>query len=242
VAAVALPGERSEGSRASLQPACITPVLEGIGGAHRQSTCGITAGTVINCCHQRGNTVLRGGSWPTSHCELRTAPWRWACGHSPRCSPLPDRAVDLFANSASGAGPTTACSICTRCVRVCDGGGGRPRSGTWLAGEHCGSRRARSALGERDACTDCASALMRLPYRRPLFPGDTVEEKARGFPASAGALLRAPSSARLRGAAMSSPLVQQLPEHQRQASCVWHRSGWPAAPRCHMSISLISME
>jgi len=176
-----------EGS-GKLQPACITPVLEGMGGCATDSPTlrGLPPHGDRTAVH-RGEPRLR-VCVANGHCELQDRAVEVGMDHSRLPYRFPDRAVDL-SHQRFGLDHnrcilcTAACGSATRWRR--------PRLGRGLAGRALPDhRRARSALGAVDACTDCGKCVMVCPTGA-LFPkGDTVEEKHED-PSQLVALLRA---------------------------------------------------
>ncbi|APD48826.1 MULTISPECIES: bidirectional hydrogenase complex protein HoxU [Synechococcaceae] len=176
-----------EGS-GKLQPACITPVLEGMVVRTDSPTLRDYRRTVIELLFTEGNHVCA-VCVANGHCELQDRAVEVGMDHSRLPYRFPDRAVDL-SHQRFGL-DHNRCILCTRCVRVCDEVEGAHVWDVAWRGEHC---RIIAGLdqpwGAVDACTDCGKCVMVCPTGA-LFPkGDTVEEKHED-PSQLVALLRA---------------------------------------------------
>ncbi|MCT0205613.1 (2Fe-2S)-binding protein, partial [Synechococcus sp. CS-602] len=122
-----------EGS-GKLQPACITPVLEGMEVRTDSPTLRDYRRTVIELLFTEGNHVCA-VCVANGHCELQDRAVEVGMDHSRLPYRFPDRAVDL-SHQRFGL-DHNRCILCTRCVRVCDEVEGAHVWDVAWRGEHC---------------------------------------------------------------------------------------------------------
>ncbi|NQV10658.1 MAG: bidirectional hydrogenase complex protein HoxU [Cyanobacteria bacterium] len=163
-----------EGS-GKLEPACITPVLEGMVVRTDTSRLQDYRRTVIELLFTEGNHVCA-VCVANGHCELQDRAVDVGMDHSRLPYRYPDRPVDL-SHHLFGL-DHNRCILCTRCVRVCDEVEGAHVWDVGWRGEHC---RIISGLnqpwGEVDSCTNCGKCVQVCPTGALFHKGDTAEEK-----------------------------------------------------------------
>jgi bidirectional [NiFe] hydrogenase diaphorase subunit len=176
-----------EGS-AKLQPACLTPVAEGMVVRTDTPRLRDYRRTVIEMLFTEGNHVCA-VCVANGHCELQDRAVEVGMDHSRLPYRHPDRPVDLT-HHLFGL-DHNRCILCTRCVRVCDEVEGAHVWDVGWRGEHC---RIISGLnqpwGAVDACTDCGKCVQVCPTGALFDKADTSGEK-HADPARLGALVRA---------------------------------------------------
>jgi len=176
-----------EGS-AKLQPACLTPVAEGMVVRTDTPRLRDYRRTVIEMLFTEGNHVCA-ICVANGHCELQDRAVEVGMDHSRLPYRHPDRPVDL-SHPLFGL-DHNRCILCTRCVRVCDEVEGAHVWDVGWRGEHC---RIIAGLNEPwgavDACTDCGKCVQVCPTGALFDKADTTGEK-HADPARLGALVRA---------------------------------------------------
>ena len=176
-----------EGS-AKLQPACLTPVAEGMVVRTDTTRLRDYRRTVIEMLFTEGNHVCA-VCVANGHCELQDRAVEVGMDHSRLPYRHPDRPVDLT-HHLFGL-DHNRCILCTRCVRVCDEVEGAHVWDVGWRGEHC---RIISGLnqpwGAVDACTDCGKCVQVCPTGALFDKADTTAEK-HADPGRLGALVRA---------------------------------------------------
>ena len=176
-----------EGS-AKLQPACLTPVAEGMVVRTDTPRLRDYRRTVIEMLFTEGNHVCA-VCVANGHCELQDRAVEVGMDHSRLPYRHPDRPVDLT-HHLFGL-DHNRCILCTRCVRVCDEVEGAHVWDVGWRGEHC---RIISGLnqpwGAVDACTDCGKCVQVCPTGALFDKADTTGEK-HADPARLGALVLA---------------------------------------------------
>ena len=176
-----------EGS-AKLQPACLTPVAEGMVVRTDTTRLRDYRRTVIEMLFTEGNHVCA-VCVANGHCELQDRAVEVGMDHSRLPYRHPDRPVDLT-HHLFGL-DHNRCILCTRCVRVCDEVEGAHVWDVGWRGEHC---RIISGLnqpwGAVDACTDCGKCVQVCPTGALFDKADTTGEKHTD-PGRLGALVRA---------------------------------------------------
>ena len=176
-----------EGS-AKLQPACLTPVAEGMVVRTDTPRLRDYRRTVIEMLFTEGNHVCA-VCVANGHCELQDRAVEVGMDHSRLPYRHPDRPVDL-SHPLFGL-DHNRCILCTRCVRVCDEVEGAHVWDVGWRGEHC---RIIAGLNEPwgavDACTDCGKCVQVCPTGALFDKADTTGEK-HADPARLGALVRA---------------------------------------------------
>ena len=163
-----------EGS-AKLQPACLTPVAEGMVVRTDTPRLRDYRRTVIEMLFTEGNHVCA-VCVANGHCELQDRAVEVGMDHSRLPYRHPDRPVDLT-HHLFGL-DHNRCILCTRCVRVCDEVEGAHVWDVGWRGEHC---RIISGLnqpwGAVDACTDCGKCVQVCPTGALFDKADTSGEK-----------------------------------------------------------------
>ena len=176
-----------EGS-GKLQPACLTPVAEGMVVRTDTPRLRDYRRTVIEMLFTEGNHVCA-VCVANGHCELQDRAVEVGMDHSRLPYRHPDRPVDL-SHPLFGL-DHNRCILCTRCVRVCDEVEGAHVWDVGWRGEHC---RIIAGLNEPwgavDACTDCGKCVQVCPTGALYDKADTTGEK-HADPARLGALVRA---------------------------------------------------
>ena len=176
-----------EGS-GKLQPACLTPVAEGMVVHTDTPRLQDYRRTVIEMLFTEGNHVCA-VCVANGHCELQDRAVEVGMDHSRLPYRHPDRPVDLT-HHLFGL-DHNRCILCTRCVRVCDEVEGAHVWDVGWRGEHC---RIISGLnqpwGAVDACTDCGKCVQVCPTGALFDKADTTAEKHTD-PGRLGALVRA---------------------------------------------------
>jgi bidirectional [NiFe] hydrogenase diaphorase subunit len=176
-----------EGS-GKLQPACLTPVAEGMVVHTDTPRLQDYRRTLIEMLFTEGNHVCA-VCVANGHCELQDRAVEVGMDHSRLPYRHPDRPVDLT-HHLFGL-DHNRCILCTRCVRVCDEVEGAHVWDVGWRGEHC---RIISGLnqpwGAVDACTDCGKCVQVCPTGALFDKADTTGEK-HADPARLGALVRA---------------------------------------------------
>jgi bidirectional [NiFe] hydrogenase diaphorase subunit len=176
-----------EGS-GKLQPACLTPVAEGMVVRTDTPRLRDYRRTVIEMLFTEGNHVCA-VCVANGHCELQDRAVEVGMDHSRLPYRYPDRPVDLT-HHLFGL-DHNRCILCTRCVRVCDEVEGAHVWDVGWRGEHC---RIISGLnqpwGAVDACTDCGKCVQVCPTGALFDKADTSGEKHTD-PARLGTLVRA---------------------------------------------------
>ena len=176
-----------EGS-GKLQPACLTPVAEGMVVHTDTPRLQDYRRTVIEMLFTEGNHVCA-VCVANGHCELQDRAVEVGMDHSRLPYRHPDRPVDL-SHPRFGL-DHNRCILCTRCVRVCDEVEGAHVWDVGWRGEHC---RIIAGLNEPwgavDACTDCGKCVQVCPTGALFDKADTTGEK-HADPARLGALVRA---------------------------------------------------
>ena len=176
-----------EGS-AKLQPACLTPVAEGMVVRTDTPRLRDYRRTVIEMLFTEGNHVCA-ICVANGHCELQDRAVEVGMDHSRLPYRHPDRPVDL-SHPLFGL-DHNRCILCTRCVRVCDEVEGAHVWDVGWRGEHC---RIIAGLNEPwgavDACTDCGKCVQVCPTGALFDKADTTGEK-HADPGRLGALVRA---------------------------------------------------
>jgi len=176
-----------EGS-GKLQPACLTPVAEGMVVHTDSPRLQDYRRTVIEMLFTEGNHVCA-ICVANGHCELQDRAVEVGMDHSRLPYRHPDRPVDL-SHPLFGL-DHNRCILCTRCVRVCDEVEGAHVWDVGWRGEHC---RIIAGLNEPwgavDACTDCGKCVQVCPTGALFDKADTTGEK-HADPARLGALVRA---------------------------------------------------
>ena len=176
-----------EGS-AKLQPACLTPVAEGMVVRTDTPRLRDYRRTVIEMLFTEGNHVCA-VCVANGHCELQDRAVEVGMDHSRLPYRHPDRPVDLT-HHLFGL-DHNRCILCTRCVRVCDEVEGAHVWDVGWRGEHC---RIIAGLNEPwgavDACTDCGKCVQVCPTGALFDKADTTGEK-HADPGRLGALVRA---------------------------------------------------
>jgi len=176
-----------EGS-GKLQPACLTPVAEGMVVHTDTPRLQDYRRTVIEMLFTEGNHVCA-ICVANGHCELQDRAVEVGMDHSRLPYRHPDRPVDL-SHHLFGL-DHNRCILCTRCVRVCDEVEGAHVWDVGWRGEHC---RIIAGLNEPwgavDACTDCGKCVQVCPTGALFDKADTTGEK-HADPARLGALVRA---------------------------------------------------
>ena len=176
-----------EGS-AKLQPACLTPVAEGMVVRTDTTRLRDYRRTVIEMLFTEGNHVCA-ICVANGHCELQDRAVEVGMDHSRLPYRHPDRPVDL-SHPLFGL-DHNRCILCTRCVRVCDEVEGAHVWDVGWRGEHC---RIIAGLNEPwgavDACTDCGKCVQVCPTGALFDKADTTGEKHTD-PGRLGALVRA---------------------------------------------------
>ncbi|MCP9799631.1 bidirectional hydrogenase complex protein HoxU [Synechococcus sp. RedBA-s] len=176
-----------EGS-AKLQPACITPVSEGMVVHTATPRLQEIRRTVIELLFTEGNHVCA-VCVANGHCELQDRAVEVGMDHARLPYRFPDRPVDL-SHPRFGL-DHNRCILCSRCVRVCDEVEGAHVWDVAWRGEHC---RIIAGLdqpwGAVDACTDCGKCVMVCPTGALFHKGDSEGEKHED-PSRLAALLRA---------------------------------------------------
>jgi len=176
-----------EGS-GKLQPACLTPVAEGMVVHTDTPRLQDYRRTVIEMLFTEGNHVCA-ICVANGHCELQDRAVEVGMDHSRLPYRHPDRPVDL-SHPLFGL-DHNRCILCTRCVRVCDEVEGAHVWDVGWRGEHC---RIIAGLNEPwgavDACTDCGKCVQVCPTGALFDKADTTGEK-HADPARLGALVRA---------------------------------------------------
>ena len=176
-----------EGS-GKLQPACHTPVAEGMVVHTDTPRLQDYRRTVIEMLFTEGNHVCA-ICVANGHCELQDRAVEVGMDHSRLPYRHPDRPVDL-SHPLFGL-DHNRCILCTRCVRVCDEVEGAHVWDVGWRGEHC---RIIAGLNEPwgavDACTDCGKCVQVCPTGALFDKADTTAEKHTD-PGRLGALVRA---------------------------------------------------
>ena len=176
-----------EGS-GKLQPACLTPVAEGMVVHTDTPRLQDYRRTVIEMLFTEGNHICA-ICVANGHCELQDRAVEVGMDHSRLPYRHPDRPVDL-SHPLFGL-DHNRCILCTRCVRVCDEVEGAHVWDVGWRGEHC---RIIAGLNEPwgavDACTDCGKCVQVCPTGALFDKADTTGEK-HADPARLGALVRA---------------------------------------------------
>ena len=176
-----------EGS-AKLQPACLTPVAEGMVVRTDTPRLRDYRRTVIEMLFTEGNHICA-ICVANGHCELQDRAVEVGMDHSRLPYRHPDRPVDL-SHPLFGL-DHNRCILCTRCVRVCDEVEGAHVWDVGWRGEHC---RIIAGLNEPwgavDACTDCGKCVQVCPTGALFDKADTTGEK-HADPGRLGALVRA---------------------------------------------------
>ncbi len=176
-----------EGS-GKLQPACLTPVAEGMVVHTDTPRLQDYRRTVIEMLFTEGNHVCA-VCVANGHCELQDRAVEVGMDHSRLPYRYPDRPVDL-SHPLFGL-DHNRCILCTRCVRVCDEVEGAHVWDVGWRGEHC---RIIAGLNEPwgavDACTDCGKCVQVCPTGALFDKADTSGEK-HADPGWLGALVRA---------------------------------------------------
>ena len=176
-----------EGS-GKLQPACLTPVAEGMVVHTDTPRLQDYRRTVIEMLFTEGNHVCA-VCVANGHCELQDRAVEVGMDHSRLPYRHPDRPVDL-SHPLFGL-DHNRCILCTRCVRVCDEVEGAHVWDVGWRGEHC---RIIAGLNEPwgavDACTDCGKCVQVCPTGALFDKTDTTGEK-HADPGRLGALVRA---------------------------------------------------
>ena len=176
-----------EGS-GKLQPACHTPVAEGMVVHTDTPRLQDYRRTVIEMLFTEGNHVCA-ICVANGHCELQDRAVEVGMDHSRLPYRHPDRPVDL-SHPLFGL-DHNRCILCTRCVRVCDEVEGAHVWDVGWRGEHC---RIIAGLNEPwgavDACTDCGKCVQVCPTGALFDKADTTGEK-HADPGRLGALVRA---------------------------------------------------
>jgi len=176
-----------EGS-GKLQPACLTPVAEGMVVHTDTPRLQDYRRTVIEMLFTEGNHICA-ICVANGHCELQDRAVEVGMDHSRLPYRHPDRPVDL-SHPLFGL-DHNRCILCTRCVRVCDEVEGAHVWDVGWRGEHC---RIIAGLNEHwgavDACTDCGKCVQVCPTGALFDKADTTGEK-HADPARLGALVRA---------------------------------------------------
>ena len=176
-----------EGS-GKLQPACLTPVAEGMVVHTDTPRLQDYRRTVIEMLFTEGNHVCA-ICVANGHCELQDRAVEVGMDHSRLPYRHPDRPVDLT-HHLFGL-DHNRCILCTRCVRVCDEVEGAHVWDVGWRGEHC---RIIAGLNEPwgavDACTDCGKCVQVCPTGALFDKTDTTGEK-HADPGRLGALVRA---------------------------------------------------
>ena len=176
-----------EGS-GKLQPACFTPVAEGMVVHTDTPRLQDYRRTVIEMLFTEGNHICA-ICVANGHCELQDRAVEVGMDHSRLPYRHPDRPVDL-SHPLFGL-DHNRCILCTRCVRVCDEVEGAHVWDVGWRGEHC---RIIAGLNEPwgavDACTDCGKCVQVCPTGALFDKADTTGEK-HADPARLGALVRA---------------------------------------------------
>jgi bidirectional [NiFe] hydrogenase diaphorase subunit len=176
-----------EGS-GKLQPACLTPVAEGMVVHTDTPRLQDYRRTVIEMLFTEANHVCA-ICVANGHCELQDRAVEVGMDHSRLPYRHPDRPVDL-SHPLFGL-DHNRCILCTRCVRVCDEVEGAHVWDVGWRGEHC---RIIAGLNEPwgavDACTDCGKCVQVCPTGALFDKADTTGEK-HADPARLGALVRA---------------------------------------------------
>ena len=176
-----------EGS-GKLQPACLTPVAEGMVVHTDTPRLQDYRRTVIEMLFTEGNHVCA-VCVANGHCELQDRAVEVGMDHSRLPYRHPDRPVDL-SHPLFGL-DHNRCILCTRCVRVCDEVEGAHVWDVGWRGEHC---RIIAGLNEPwgavDACTDCGKCVQVCPTGALFDKADTTAEKHTD-PGRLGALVRA---------------------------------------------------
>ena len=176
-----------EGS-GKLQPACLTPVAEGMVVHTDTPRLQDYRRTVIEMLFTEGNHVCA-ICVANGHCELQDRAVEVGMDHSRLPYRHPDRPVDL-SHPLFGL-DHNRCILCTRCVRVCDEVEGAHVWDVGWRGEHC---RIIAGLNEPwgavDACTDCGKCVQVCPTGALFDKADTTGEK-HADPGRLGALVRA---------------------------------------------------
>jgi len=176
-----------EGS-GKLQPACLTPVAEGMVVHTDTPRLQDYRRTVIEMLFTEGNHVCA-ICVANGHCELQDRAVEVGMDHSRLPYLHPNRPVDL-SHPLFGL-DHNRCILCTRCVRVCDEVEGAHVWDVGWRGEHC---RIIAGLNEPwgavDACTDCGKCVQVCPTGALFDKADTSGEK-HADPGRLGALVRA---------------------------------------------------
>jgi bidirectional [NiFe] hydrogenase diaphorase subunit len=176
-----------EGS-GKLQPACLTPVAEGMVVRTDTPRLRDYRRTVIEMLFTEGNHVCA-VCVANGHCELQDRAVEVGMDHIRLPYRHPDRPVDLT-HRLFGL-DHNRCILCTRCVRVCDEVEGAHVWDVGWRGEHC---RIISGLnqpwGAVDACTDCGKCVQVCPTGALFDKADTTGEK-HADPTRLGTLVRA---------------------------------------------------
>jgi bidirectional [NiFe] hydrogenase diaphorase subunit len=176
-----------EGS-GKLQPACLTPVAEGMVVRTDTPRLREYRRTLIEMLFTEGNHVCA-VCVANGHCELQDRAVEVGMDHSRLPYRHPDRPVDLT-HHLFGL-DHNRCILCTRCVRVCDEVEGAHVWDVGWRGEHC---RIISGLnqpwGAVDACTDCGKCVQVCPTGALFDKADTTGEK-HADPTRLGTLVRA---------------------------------------------------
>lgn len=171
-----------------LQPACLTPVAEGMVVRTDTPRLRDYRRTLIEMLFTEGNHVCA-VCVANGHCELQDRAVEVGMDHSRLPYRHPDRPVDLT-HRLFGL-DHNRCILCTRCVRVCDEVEGAHVWDVGWRGEHC---RIISGLnqpwGAVDACTDCGKCVQVCPTGALFDKADTTGEKHTD-PARLGTLVRA---------------------------------------------------
>ena len=176
-----------EGS-GKLQPACLTPVAEGMVVHTNTPRLQDYRRTVIEMLFTEGNHVCA-VCVANGHCELQDRAVEVGMDHSRLPYRHPDRPVDL-SHPRFGL-DHNRCILCTRCVRVCDEVEGAHVWDVGWRGEHC---RIIAGLNEPwgavDACTNCGKCVQVCPTGALFDKADTSGEK-HADPGWLGTLVRA---------------------------------------------------
>ncbi len=176
-----------EGS-GKLQPACLTPVAEGMVVHTDTPRLQDYRRTVIEMLFTEGNHICA-ICVANGHCELQDRAVEVGMDHSRLPYLHPNRPVDL-SHPLFGL-DHNRCILCTRCVRVCDEVEGAHVWDVGWRGEHC---RIIAGLNEPwgavDACTDCGKCVQVCPTGALFDKADTTGEK-HADPGRLGALVRA---------------------------------------------------